>query len=70
MSKTDRTLRAYQQRMACSFRQAQGTAQLKKKHFSYGISNFSQIRREDYYYVDKTMFIPKVERVLSYLFLS
>lgn len=35
----------------------------------YGITDFARIRRENYYYVDKTMFIEEIERQPSYLFL-
>lgn len=34
-----------------------------------GINDFGRIRREGYYYVDKTMFIEKVERDSSYMLL-
>ena len=34
-----------------------------------GISDFGRIIRENYYYVDKTMFIPRLEMASSYLFL-
>ena len=34
-----------------------------------GISDFGRIVRENYYYVDKTMFIPRLEMASSYLFL-
>ena len=34
-----------------------------------GISDFVRIVRENYYYVDKTMFIPRLEMASSYLFL-
>ena len=34
-----------------------------------GISDFGRIVREDYYYVDKTMYIPRLEMASSYLFL-
>ena len=34
-----------------------------------GISDFARIVRENYYYVDKTMFIPRLEMASSYLFL-
>ncbi len=39
------------------------------KEVPYGISDFIRIRRNDaYYYVDKTMFLPKLENEASYLF--
>ena len=34
-----------------------------------GINDFGRIRREGYYYVDKTMFIDKIERDSSYMLL-
>lgn len=33
-----------------------------------GITDFRRIRRENYYYVDKTAWIPKFEQVSSFLF--
>ena len=33
-----------------------------------GIADFRRIRRENYYYVDKTAWIPKFEQVSSFLF--
>lgn len=39
------------------------------KALPYGISDFPRIRREDYYYVDKTRFIEMLERQPPYLFL-
>lgn len=35
----------------------------------YGISDFGRIRRENYYLVDKSSFIPKLEETASFLFL-
>ena len=32
------------------------------KLLPYGMMNFAVIRRDDYYYVDKTAFIPLIER--------
>ena len=34
----------------------------------YGISDFKQLRRENKYYVDKTMFLPRMEDVGNFLF--
>ena len=31
------------------------------KQIPYGITDFSRIQKENYYYVDKTMFIEKIE---------
>ena len=33
-----------------------------RKRLPYGMMNFAVIRREDYYYVDKTRFIPMIEQ--------
>ena len=42
---------------------------LQTKQLPLGIADFGRIRRENYYYVDKTMFIPRLEMTSSYLFL-
>jgi len=34
---------------------------MSKKHLTYGISDFEDVI-ENYYYIDKTMFIPKLEQ--------
>jgi len=39
------------------------------KQLPLGISDFTRLVRENYYYVDKTMFIPRLETTSSYLFL-
>ena len=39
------------------------------KKIPYGLTDFERIRREDYYYVDKTRYIEEVERAGSYIFL-
>ena len=39
------------------------------KQIPYGITDFSRIQKENYYYVDKTMFIKKIEMQPPYLFL-
>ncbi len=39
------------------------------KLLPYGISDFRQLRTEDKYYVDKTMFLPVMERTANFLFL-
>lgn len=41
----------------------------RPKQIPYGISNFYRIRTENYYYVDKTMFIPQLEDAGSFLYL-
>ena len=38
------------------------------KRIPYGVSDFQSIQRENQYYVDKTMFIPKIERT-NFVFL-
>ena len=39
------------------------------KRIPYGISNFRQLRRDNFYYVDKTMYIRKLEEAGNFLFL-
>lgn len=39
------------------------------KRIPYGISDFRQLRREDLYYVDKSMFLPVMENTDHFLFL-
>ena len=39
------------------------------KLIPYGISDFAQVRREDKYYADKTMYLPKMEAAGNFLFL-
>ena len=39
------------------------------KLIPYGISDFAQVRGEDKYYVDKTMYLPKMEAAGNFLFL-
>ncbi len=39
------------------------------KLIPYGISDFAQLRGEDKYYADKTMFLPKMETAGNFLFL-
>lgn len=39
-----------------------------RKRLPYGMMNFAVIRREDYYYVDKTRFIPLIEQADRYFF--
>ncbi len=40
-----------------------------KKLLPYGMMNFADIRLDGYYYVDKTMYIPLIERSNRYFFL-
>ena len=39
-----------------------------RKRIPYGMMNFAVIRREDYYYVDKTRFIPMIEEADRFFF--
>ena len=39
-----------------------------RKRIPYGLMNFAVIRRDDYYYVDKTRFIPLIEQGNRYFF--
>ena len=39
------------------------------KRIPYGISNFRQVRRDNMYYVDKTMYIERLEQAGNFLFL-
>ncbi|OQX07457.1 MAG: hypothetical protein BWK80_49500, partial [Desulfobacteraceae bacterium IS3] len=39
------------------------------KKIPYGISSYKTIRQENYYYVDKTRFIPQFEETGKFLFL-
>lgn len=39
-----------------------------RKRLPYGMMNFAVIRREDYYYVDKTSFIPLIEQSDRFFF--
>lgn len=39
------------------------------KGIPYGISDFNRMRNENFYYVDKTHYLPLIERMPSYLFL-
>ena len=42
--------------------------QKRIKEVPYGISDFSRLRRDNMYYVDKTMYLPLLEEEASYLF--
>lgn len=39
------------------------------KGIPYGISDFNRMRNENFYFVDKTMYLPLIENMPSYLFL-
>ena len=38
----------------------------KAPQIPYGISDFVRMRTENYYYVDKTMYLPLIEDTASY----
>lgn len=39
------------------------------KRIPYGMSDFNRMRNENYYFVDKTMYLPLIEQMPDYLFL-
>lgn len=39
----------------------------KAPQIPYGISDFVRMRTENYYYVDKTMYLPLIEDTASYI---
>lgn len=47
----------------------QNSVQKDMKKIPYGMTDFETIRREDYYYVDKTRFIEELERAGRFMFL-
>jgi len=40
----------------------------KVKGIPYGVSHYEQIRKSNYYYVDKTPYLPEIEKCGRYLF--
>ena len=40
------------------------------KRIPYGISDFKQLRNENCYFVDKTIYLPLIELMPNYLFLT
>ena len=40
-----------------------------RKRLPYGMMNFADIRFDNYYYVDKTMYLPLIEDTASYIFM-
>ena len=40
------------------------------KGIPYGISDFNRLRNDNFYFVDKTIYLPLIERMPSYLFLT
>ncbi|HLP46127.1 MAG TPA: AAA family ATPase, partial [Candidatus Kapabacteria bacterium] len=42
--------------------------ELEMKKIPYAISDYDLMRRDNYYYVDKTQYIPVIEKVGRYLF--
>ena len=41
----------------------------KVKGIPYGISDFNRMRNDNFYFVDKTRYLPLIEQMPSYLFL-
>ena len=41
----------------------------KVKGLPYGVARFEEVRNENFYYVDKTMYLPLLEATSKYLFL-
>ena len=39
------------------------------KQVPYGVADFESIRRDNLYYVDKTMYLPLIEDTASYIFM-
>ncbi|MEG1543569.1 MAG: AAA family ATPase, partial [Tannerellaceae bacterium] len=39
------------------------------KGIPYGLSDYARLATQNYYYVDKTMFIPMIEKAASFFFL-
>ena len=44
------------------------TQQQKPRRLPYGMQNWEDVRLHDYYYVDKTRFIPLIEEANHYFF--
>ena len=42
---------------------------MEAKNIPYGLTDFARIQRDNYYYVDKTQYIPLIERAAPYFFL-
>ena len=40
------------------------------KGIPYGISDFNRLRNDNFYFVDKTIYLPLIERMPSYLYPS
>ena len=43
---------------------------MEAKNIPYGLTDFARIQRDNYYYVDKTEYIPRIEQAESYFFLA
>ena len=43
---------------------------MEAKNIPYGLTDFARIQRDNYYYVDKTQYIPRIEQAESYFFLA
>lgn len=41
---------------------------VSRKRIPYGMSNYASVRRDDCYFVDKTVFIPELERANKFFF--
>jgi len=41
---------------------------MKLKKIPYGLSDFKRVRTQNYYYIDKTPFIAKIEEDAEFLF--
>ena len=55
-------------KIACSFRKKMVSFAHDMKDYKLlplGISDFRRIRKQNYYYVDKSMYIPKIELASS-----
>ena len=35
---------------------------MEAKNIPYGLTDFARIQRDNYYYVDKTQYIPRIEQ--------
>lgn len=43
---------------------------MEAKNIPYGLTDFARIQGMNYYYVDKTEYIPRIEQAESYFFLA
>ena len=49
--------------------QAKARQRIRMKAIPYGLSDFKRVLEEEYYYIDKTMFIPLIEEYGNFLYL-